>query len=67
MPCEARTARLVLVRTWADKARYAGGGNTSARCHRDFTLEERDDCEDGAGEGRTEEAGERVGLFVGGI
>jgi hypothetical protein len=65
MPCEARAARLVRVRTWADKARYAGGDNPSARCHRDFMLDERDECEDGVGEGRVVEVDERVGLFVG--
>ena len=47
MLCEARTARLILVRMWVDKARYAGGDIPSARCHRDFMLEERDDREDG--------------------
>jgi hypothetical protein len=67
MPCEARAARLVRVRVWVDKARYAGGDNPSAQCHRDFMLEERDECEDGVGEGRVVEADERVGLFVGGF
>ena len=50
---------------WADEARDAGGDAPSVQCGRSFVLEEWDGGEDGVGEGRVEEANERVGLFVG--
>ena len=62
---EREEVRFVRVLVWADEARDSGGDAPSIQCRRAFVLEERDGGEDGVGEGRVEEANERVGLFVG--